>query len=102
METIFKKIKTPEGYYKYRITDENVELVSIFVEPEHRRKGEGTKMVEKIIAIAKGRRKACIYCFTRKSNKEAKKFYKALGFERVCKIQGFYRSEDGIMYIKRL
>jgi len=100
MKEIQKEIKTSKGYCHYRITDENVEITDIFVEPKFRGQGEGRKMVEKVIKKAEG--KACVYLFTRKSNEGAQKFYEAIGFKKVCEIEGFYRSESGIMYIKRL
>jgi len=100
MKEIQKEIGTEKGYCGYRITDENVEITNIFVEPKFRGQGEGKKMIQKVIKEAEG--KACVYLFTRKSNLGAQKFYEAVGFKKVCEIEGFYRSEPGIMYIKRL
>jgi len=97
-----EEIKTEKGYLHYRIwSDENLEITDIFIEPDFRRQGEGRKMVQEIEKIVREKELACIYLFTRKSNKEAQEFYRVLGFEKVYDIQGFYRSENGIMYIKR-
>jgi len=98
-----EEIKTEKGYLKYKIwNDENLEIVGIFVMPNFRKQGEGRKMVQEVEKIAKERKLACIYCFTRENNKEAQEFYGAMEFEKVCDIQDFYRSENGIMYIKKL
>ena len=98
MKEIHENIKNSKGYCEYRITDENVEITNLFIEPKFRRQGEGKKMVDEVIENSEG--KACVYLFTRQSNKSARAFYEAMGFREVCEIEGFYRSEPGIMYIK--
>ncbi len=100
MKEIKKRIESPKGYCGYRITDENVEITDIFVQPKFRGEGVGKDMVEKVVNDSGG--KACVYLFTRHSNRQAQGFYEAIGFERVCDIDGFYRSEPGVMYIKKL
>lgn len=102
MKTKIKKIEIPEGNLEYKISDENIELTSMFIRPEQRRKGHGGKLVQNLVDMGKEEKKACIYCFVRKSNKEAQKFYEANGFERICDILGFYRSEEAIMFIRKL
>jgi len=96
------EIKSPYGRLGYKVTDENIELTEIFVEPRQRRKGIGTNLVRELERIAIDRSKACIYVFTRDSNKSAQEFYKAIGFQKVCDIPGFYRSEGAEMYIKKI
>jgi len=101
-ETALHKIEIPQGYLQYKVTDENIELTDLFVSPKNRRQGYGTKLIRKLERIATRRGKVCIYCFTRTSNKTAQAFYEAVGFEKVCSIPKFYRSEGAEMYIKKL
>jgi len=79
-----------------------MEITQIFVKPQFRRQGVGTSLLREVGKIASNRSFACIYLFTRESNKGAQKFYEKNGYEKVCTIKGFYRSEGGVMYIKRL
>ena len=98
------KIEIEQGYICYEVPKhgENMEITEIFVKPEFRRQGVGSSLLKKVERIASDRSFACIYLFTRESNEGAQKFYEKNGYEKVCTIKGFYRSEGGVMYIKRL
>jgi len=98
------EIKIKEGYICYEIPKhgENVEITQLFVYPKYRRKGFGSTLIKKVEEIAREKKLACVYLFTRESNIGAQKFYEKNGYEKVCTIKGFYRSEGGVMYIKRL
>jgi len=93
------KDKETNGELKYRIGGgrENIEIVEIGV--QKKREGGGTRMFREL--EKRTRNMACIYCFTRKSNRIARAFYKAMGFKKVCEIPKFYRNEGAVMYIKR-
>ncbi len=98
------RIEIPQGYLDYRIGSgqENLEVWNLFIKEGERRKGYGTQLMREVERIARDRGLACIYLFTRSSNKGAQNFYEKLGYQKIAEIPGFYRSEPGILYVKRL
>lgn len=71
-------------------------IASIAVLPGYRRKRIGTKLVEEVLKVTKG--KAMVE--VRKSNEIAINFYKKLGFSLRYVIQMYYGDEDALVMVR--
>ncbi|VUT26144.1 MAG: putative N-acetyltransferase [Candidatus Methanolliviera sp. GoM_oil] len=79
-----------EKIIAYIIFDErNGHIASIAVDPLHRRRGIGTRLVEEVLKTC-GR----AWAEVRVSNKTAQAFYEVLGFIKIAVIPNYYREED--------
>lgn len=56
-------------------------IEDLFVGKKFRNQGIGSKLIERVMEIAKKEKVDCIDVCTKESNKIAQKFYKGLGFE---------------------
>lgn len=82
--------------FAYIIFDErDGHIVSIAVDPLHRRTGIGRRLVEDVF---KRCRRAWVE--VRASNKTAQAFYDALGFIKTGTIPNYYREEDAYVMVR--
>ncbi len=79
-------VYTPEGH-----------IISIAVDPRHRRKGIGTRLVKEAIGNSTGE---FIWAEVRKSNTGAQAFYGKLGFRKRGVIPRYYWTEDAYIMVK--
>jgi len=86
--------ESSDKIFGYIIFSPNGHIVSIAVDPIHRRKGIGNKLVEEVLKVTNSHAKVEV----RESNKIAQMFYKKLGFIQSGSIIGFYDDEDAIVY----
>lgn len=70
------------------------ELLLIAVSPDARRRGVGRKLLDALIASARGRGISRIFLEMREGN-PAESLYRAVGFEPVGRRPGYYRIADG-------
>lgn len=71
-------------------------IISIAIDPQFRRRGIGRKLVSEVLKKA-----GKAYVEVRESNKEAIKFYKRLGFEKVDRVSNYYGTEDALILVKQ-
>ena len=82
------------------VEDGVIELVSMGVTEEHRRRGIGRALVEAMREsaterfAAEGQRLRFIYLFMEKANQTARRFYRSMGFREVCTIPAMYPHDD--------
>ena len=79
-------VYTPEGH-----------IISIAVDPRHRRKGIGTCLVKEAIGNSKGE---FMWAEVRESNTGAQAFYEKLGFRKKGVIPRYYWTEDAYIMVK--
>ena len=73
------EIKNKYGYLLWRYgTDDNLEIIDMEVEAEHRRKGYGKDLIDNLSKLANGK---IIFLFTKVRNITAQKFYEKIGFK---------------------
>lgn len=75
------------------------EILDIHVEPDHRRKGLGRKLIKKLANWVQEQRRDCllIWAITRVSNVAAQEFYEACGFRIVGRLHNFYRDRSAMV-----
>ena len=86
------------------VEDGVIELVSMGVTEEHRRRGIGRALVEAMKEsaterfAAEGQRFRLIYLFMEKTNQTARRFYRSMGFREVCTIPSMYPHDDACVW----
>ena len=86
----------PVGYVVYTVRGHPpvVYVDSIAVEPEHRGKGYGRRMMEHVREAARRAGVRHVKLHVRESNHRAQDFYRALGFEAVGTVESYYRNGE--------
>ncbi len=90
------------GYVMFWIKYENQgHIISIAVDKNYRRKGVGTQLLVKAIAVLSLLRIDAIYLEVKQSNEAAVKFYKNFHFKMDRVVPGYYENGEGaiIMYL---
>ncbi len=87
------------GYSGFRYVLDEGHITTLAVAPRMRKKGVGTKLIERLIkdASAKGLKK--LFLEVRQSNIAAQKIYKKLGFKVIDRRREYYQhpSEDALV-----
>lgn len=79
-------VYTPEGH-----------IISIAVEPRHRRKGIGTQLVREVFRNSTGE---FIWVEVRETNAGAQVFYEKLGFRKKGVVPRYYWTEDAYIMVR--
>ena len=90
------------GYVMFWIKYENQgHIISIAVDKNYRRRGAGTELLVKAIAILSLLNIDAIYLEVKDTNTEAVKFYENFNFKKDRVVPGYYENGDGaiIMYL---
>lgn len=82
------------GFYLTRQVVDEEELLLIAVDPEYRRLGLGSRLLEHLLANAQERGTARLFLEMRADN-PAEHFYRRYGFEQVGLRRNYYRGADG-------
>lgn len=93
-----------EGFMIYELHKQRLHVLSMAVAADHRRKGVGTKMLEKLISKLAFQRRNRIAMEVRESNLQAQLFLRKNGFKATGVLKDFYlnhSSEDGCMFTYR-
>lgn len=87
------------GYAALWFTGGEAELGDLAVDPEHRRRGIGTRLLEAAVETAARRGVGELFLQVRESNEEAIALYADAGFRRVGRRHGYYRvpEEDALV-----
>ena len=78
----------------YLIFSRDGHIISIAVDPKHRRTGIGKELVEKAIHTFSLKK---VWAEVRRSNKGAQAFYLKLGFQIVDVVPNYYGNEDALI-----
>jgi ribosomal-protein-alanine N-acetyltransferase len=76
-------------------------VLAIGVDPQHRRKGVGTTLMERLIDYFRKRGVSKVRLEARESNWEARKFYSSLGFSEVGKVPYYYSDGETAILFER-
>ncbi len=82
---------TPLGYI---IFSQDGHIISLAVHPEHRRKGVGKALIQRVVDSPHVQR---VWAEVRRSNHGAQAFYSQLGFRTVGVAPGYYGDEDALI-----
>ncbi len=80
-------VHTPEGH-----------IISIAVDPRHRRKGIGTQLVREVFRNSTGE---FVWVEVRETNAGAQIFYEKLGFKRKGVVPNYYWTEDAYIMVRQ-
>ena len=78
----------------YIIFSQDGHIISIAIHPEHRRRGIGRALIQRVIGSPHIRR---VWAEVRKGNHGAQAFYLQLGFSTVGLASGYYGDEDALI-----
>jgi ribosomal-protein-alanine N-acetyltransferase len=82
------------GYLVYTLEGH---IISIAVDPRHRRKGIGSQLVREVVRNSTGE---FIWVEVRESNAGAQAFYEKLGFRKQGVIPRYYWTEDAYIMVR--
>ncbi|MFQ5841195.1 MAG: ribosomal protein S18-alanine N-acetyltransferase [Thermodesulfobacteriota bacterium] len=82
----------------YLIHTREGHIISIAVDPRHRRKGIGTQLVKDVFRNSTGE---FVWVEVRETNVGAQVFYEKLGFRRKGVIAKYYRTEDAYIMVRQ-
>jgi len=86
------------------VEDGVIELASMGVTEEQRRRGIGRALVEAMRKLAterfaaEGQRFRFVYLFMEKGNQTARRFYRSMGFREACTIPSMYPHDDACVW----
>jgi [ribosomal protein S18]-alanine N-acetyltransferase len=92
------------GYLCYWAAAEEIQLLTVAVHPDHRRRGLGRFMMESLLQEARLRAAENIYLEVRPSNQPAINLYSQLGFQTLYRRPGYYQpgNEDALIMQKEV
>ncbi|AEH23468.1 ribosomal-protein-alanine acetyltransferase [Thermodesulfobacterium geofontis OPF15] len=99
---VFKEKEEIIGYLIFREIEPEIEILKIGVRKEYQRKGVGTKLMQKLIEIAKEKNISKIFLEVKASNLSAYNFYKKLGFKEMYRRKNYYGNEEAIVMVKEI
>jgi len=99
---VFKEKEEIIGYLIFREIKPEIEILKIGVRKEYQRKGVGTKLIQKLIEIAKEKNISKIFLEVKTSNLSAYNFYKKLGFKEMYRRKNYYGNEEAIVMVKEI
>lgn len=85
----------PLGFYLWRQTLDEAELLLIAVRPEVRSTGLGRRLMQDLMAQARESGVAQLFLEVREGNDPAVRLYRAAGFEAIGRRPRYYRGRDG-------
>lgn len=91
---------TIKGILVYQYLYDRIEIDYIIVDPEYRKCGIATSLLNFMENLYKGIKNITLE--VRESNKEAINFYKKNGFKKITKRKNYYKDEDAILMIKNI
>ncbi len=89
-----KNIPNEEEMLGYIVFTQDGHIISIAVHPLHRRKGIGTKLLQKAMEAPYVRG---VWAEVRRSNRGAQAFYTKMGFQIIGKVPNYYGNEDALI-----
>jgi ribosomal-protein-alanine N-acetyltransferase len=99
---VFKEKEEIIGYLIFREIEPEIEILKIGVRKEYQRKEVGTKLMQKLIDIAKEKNISKIFLEVKASNLSAYNFYKKLGFKEMYRRKNYYGNEEAIIMLKEI
>ena len=88
------------GFINYDIIFDKAEIEYIYVVDEYKKKGIGTKLLNKMIEDLKENNVDSITLEVRSNNDKAIKFYKKNGFNEVARRPNYYGNVDALLMLR--
>ena len=87
------------GFFVYELHANRLHVLSMAVSFEQRRRGVGRQILQKLVGKLSNQRRNRITLEVRESNLDAQLFFKAMGFEAVTVLRGFYEDSSEDAYL---
>jgi len=87
------------GFVIYELHKQQLLLLNLAVHPQYRRRGVGRQLVERLISKLSQHRRDKITLEVRERNLPAQLFFKALGFQAVRVLRGYYADTGEDAYV---
>lgn len=87
-----EKIGTSDGHILTRSDGQDLEILTLWVQPEQRRKSIAYTLLKHTIAEAMKQRAHTLFLEVRTSNVPAKKLYKKMGFQHIAVRPNYYQN----------
>jgi ribosomal-protein-alanine N-acetyltransferase len=89
------------GFMVYALYKDHLEVLNFAVHPEHRRRGIGIAMVEKLRSKLSSHRRHAIHLVVREANLAAQLFFKSQGFKATLTKRLYFKDsgEDGYLLV---
>ena len=99
----FLEDDAPVGFLIANLLMEQSELLRITVDPAHRRKGVGGRLLAAYLSEISGMCESALL-EVREGNEPARRLYESFGYQRISTRKGYYRnpSEDALIYMKEI
>ena len=78
----------------YIVFSKDGHIISIAIDPQHRRRGIGKKLLEEVLRFSQIKR---VWAEVRKNNHGAQHFYLRMGFQIIGEIPNYYGNEDALI-----
>jgi len=78
----------------YVIFSQDGHIISIAVLPQHRRKGIGTQLLQRVMKTPRIKK---VWAEVRRSNQGAQTFYFKMGFQTTDRVPNYYGNEDALI-----
>jgi ribosomal protein S18 acetylase RimI-like enzyme len=78
----------------YVIFSQDGHIISIAVLPQHRRKGIGTQLLQRVMKTPRIKK---VWAEVRRSNQGAQAFYSKMGFQITDRVPNYYGNEDALI-----
>ncbi len=78
----------------YIVFSKDGHIISIAIDPKHRRRGIGKKLVEEVLKSPRIKR---VWAEVRRSNYGAQSFYLRMGFQIIGEVSNYYGNEDALV-----
>lgn len=85
------------GYGGVMVLDEEAHVMTLAVAPQHRRRGDGTRLLLALVESALEAGAVSLTLEVRASNEAALGLYRRFGFEPVGVRSSYYRDEDAVI-----
>lgn len=89
------------GYMATCTEAREAEVISVAVDPEHRRKGVAAALLEYTLERLRGSGVRSVELMVRVDNEEAIRFYRRFGFRRVQEVPGYYENGRAGLRMRR-
>jgi ribosomal-protein-alanine N-acetyltransferase len=82
------------GFVDYWMVADEVHLLAIATHPDHRRRGIAARLLDHLLAVARGHAARIVTLEVRKTNAPAIALYERRGFERVGVRPAYYQEDN--------
>jgi ribosomal-protein-alanine N-acetyltransferase len=83
------------GYGILSIAAGEAHILNLCIDPRHRSRGYGARLLDEMLAVATGARVSKIYLEVRPSNENAVRLYRKKGFHQIASRPSYYQATDG-------